>query len=69
MPVSIKSHAEIDLMRLAGKLAADVLEMIEPSIRPGVTTDELDRLCHAYIVNVQRAIPAPRYRLGRSRGK
>jgi methionyl aminopeptidase len=59
MPVSIKSATEIDQMRRAGKLAADVLEMIEPSIRPGVTTDELDRLCHAYIVNVQHAIPAP----------
>ena len=59
MPVSIKSPSEIDQMRLAGKLAADVLEMIEPCIRPGVTTDELDRRCHDYIVNVQDAIPAP----------
>ena len=59
MPVSIKSPAEIDQMRLVGKLAADVLEMIEPCIRPGVTTDELDRRCHDYIVNVQDAIPAP----------
>ncbi len=59
MPVSIKSATEIEHMRLAGKLAADVLEMIEPSIRPGVTTDELDHLCHDYIVNVQHAIPAP----------
>ncbi len=59
MPVSIKSPPEIEQMRLAGKLAADVLEMIQPHIVPGVTTDELDRLCHVYMVEVQDAIPAP----------
>ncbi len=46
-------------MRVAGRLAAEVLEMIGPRVRPGVTTDELDRICHDYIVNVQRAVPAP----------
>lgn len=59
MPVSIKNAADIEHMRLAGRLAAEVLEMIAPHIQPGVTTDELDRLCHAYIVEVQDAIPAP----------
>ena len=46
-------------MRVAGRLAAEVLEMIEPHVRPGVSTDELDLLCHRHIVDVQRAIPAP----------
>ncbi len=46
-------------MRVAGKLAAEVLEMIAPHVVPGVTTGELDRLCHNYIVDVQGAIPAP----------
>jgi methionyl aminopeptidase len=59
MPVSIKSPAEIKLMREAGRLAAEVLEMIEPHVVPGISTGELDRICHDYIVNVQKAIPAP----------
>ncbi len=59
MSVSIKTAAEIDRMRVAGQLAADVLDMIRPHVQPGVTTEELDRLCHDYIVNVQQAIPAP----------
>jgi len=59
MPVSIKNAADIEHMRLAGRLAAEVLEMIAPHIQPGVTTDELDCLCHEYIVGVQDAIPAP----------
>lgn len=59
MPVSIKNAAEIEHMRLAGRLAAEVLEMIAPHIQPGVTTEELDRLCHDHIVRVQDAIPAP----------
>lgn len=46
-------------MRVAGRLAAEVLRMIEPYIKAGVTTGELDRICHDYIVNVQKAIPAP----------
>jgi methionyl aminopeptidase len=46
-------------MRLAGRLTAEVLDMIGPHVVPGVTTEELDRLCHDYIVNVQQAVPAP----------
>ena len=46
-------------MREAGRLAAEVLEMIGPHVLPGISTGELDRLCHDYIVNVQKAIPAP----------
>ncbi len=46
-------------MRVAGRLAAEVLEMIEAHVRPGVSTDELDELCHQHIVNAQQAIPAP----------
>ncbi|BAU48175.1 methionine aminopeptidase [Sulfurifustis variabilis] len=59
MPVTIKTPEEIEKMRLAGRLAAEVLRMIEPHVRPGVTTGELDRICHDYIVNVQQAVPAP----------
>src|SRR6056300_855010 len=59
MAVSIKTPEEIELMRTAGRLAAEVLEMIEPHVIAGVSTGELDRICHDYIVNVQQAIPAP----------
>ncbi|MFZ5654810.1 MAG: type I methionyl aminopeptidase [Pseudomonadota bacterium] len=59
MAVSIKSPAELDKMRIAGRLAAEVLEMIAPHVEPGVSTGELDRICHDYIVRVQGAIPAP----------
>lgn len=46
-------------MRVAGRLAAEVLQMIRPHVSPGVTTGELDRICHDYIVNEQQAVPAP----------
>jgi len=46
-------------MRVAGRLTADVLDMIGAHVQPGITTDELDRICHDYIVNTQQAIPAP----------
>ena len=59
MSVTIKSPDEIRKMRVAGKLAADVLEMIEPFVVAGQSTDELDRTCHDYIVNARKAIPAP----------
>ena len=59
MPITIKTADEIDKMRVAGRLAAEVLEMVVPYVRPGVTTDELDQLCHRHIVEVQQAIPAP----------
>mgnify|MGYP000005626527 FL=1 len=59
MSVSIKSVDELAKMRVAGALAAQVLEMIGPYVVPGVTTGELDRICHEYIINEQQAIPAP----------
>ncbi|MDO9177983.1 MAG: type I methionyl aminopeptidase [Agitococcus sp.] len=59
MSVSLKTDEEIAKMRVAGKLAADVLMMIGDFVKAGVTTEELDRRCHDYIVNVQQAIPAP----------
>ena len=59
MTVTLKTPEDIAKMRIAGKLAAEVLEMIAEYVKPGVTTEELDRICHDYIVNVQKAIPAP----------
>lgn len=59
MSISIKDESEINKMRIAGKLAAEVLEMIAPYVVSGVTTNELDQICHDYIINQQRAIPAP----------
>jgi methionyl aminopeptidase len=56
--VSIKTADEVSKARIAGKLAADVLDMIAPHVRPGVTTEELDRLCNDYIVNTQGTVPA-----------
>ena len=55
--VPIHSPAQIAQSGVAGQLAAEVLAMITPHVKAGVTTDELDRLCHDYIVNVQKAIP------------
>jgi methionyl aminopeptidase len=59
MAVIIKTADEIEKMRVAGRLAAEVLEMIGGYVKPGVSTDELDRICHDYIVTEQQAIPAP----------
>ena len=59
MPISIKSPEDITKMRIAGALASEVLEMIGPFVIPGVSTGELDLICHNYIVNQQKAIPAP----------
>lgn len=59
MSVLIKTPEEIEKMRVAGKLAAQVLEMIEPYVEEGVSTDELNERCHQYIVNDLQAIPAP----------
>lgn len=59
MAVSIKTPEEIQKMRVAGELAARVLQMIESQVQPGITTGELDRICHDYIVNDLEAIPAP----------
>ena len=58
MTVSIKSPEDIAKMRIAGRLAADVLQIIAPHVQAGVCTAELDRVCHEYIVNVQHTIPA-----------
>ncbi|MBP8202827.1 MAG: type I methionyl aminopeptidase [Pseudomonas sp.] len=59
MTVTIKTPDEIEKMRVAGRLAAEVLEMIGEHVKAGVTTETLDRICHDYIVDVQQAIPAP----------
>ncbi|MBT8150752.1 MAG: type I methionyl aminopeptidase [Gammaproteobacteria bacterium] len=59
MAVVIKSADEIEKMRKSGALAAQVLEMIGPHVMPGISTGELDRICHEYIVNELDAIPAP----------
>ena len=59
MPVTIKSPEEQDKMRNAGRLAADVLDMIGDFVKPGISTSDLDKICHKYITEVQQAIPAP----------
>ncbi|MCX7627668.1 MAG: type I methionyl aminopeptidase [Methylophilaceae bacterium] len=59
MAIIIKTPEEIEKMRIAGRLAGEVLDYITPFVQPGVTTGELDRLCHDYMVNVQGCIPAP----------
>ena len=59
MAISIKSNKEIEKMRVAGKLASEVLDYITPHVVPGTTTEELDNLCHNYMINVQNTIPAP----------
>ena len=57
--VDIKSESEIRKMKVAGKLAADVLTMIGDYVKSGISTGELDKICHDYIINQQKAIPAP----------
>ena len=59
MSISIKSAADIEKMRIAGRLAAELLDYITPFVQVGITTAELDKLCHDYMVNVQQTIPAP----------
>lgn len=59
MSITPKTPAEIEKMRVAGRLASEVLDFITPHVQPGTTTEELDRLCHDYMVNVQHTIPAP----------
>ncbi len=58
MPITLKTSDEIGKMRVAGRLAAEVLQVVAPHVKPGVTTAELDRICHDHIVNVQQAVPA-----------
>jgi methionyl aminopeptidase len=57
--IVLKSEAEIEAMRVAGQLAGDVLRMIREHVEPGITTGELNDICHRYITEVQNAIPAP----------
>jgi methionyl aminopeptidase len=59
MPVHIKTPEEIEKMRAAGRLAGEVLDYITPFVKANVTTDELDALCHEYMVKVQGTTPAP----------
>ena len=59
MSINIKTSQEIEKMRVAGKLASEVLLMIEEYVKPGVTTGELDSICHKHIIEKQKAVPAP----------
>lgn len=59
MSITLKTPEEIEKMRVAGQLAAQQLQMIAPYIKAGITTNELDQICHDYTINVQQAIPAP----------
>jgi len=58
MKITIKTPEQLEKMRVAGRLASEVLDMIGEHVKPGVTTDDLDRLCYEHIVNKQKAIPA-----------
>jgi len=59
MAILIKKAEEIEKMRIAGRLGGEVLQMIRPHVTAGITTNELDKICHDYIVDIQKAIPAP----------
>lgn len=59
MTISIKNNEDIKKMRIAGKLASEVLDYISPFVKPGISTEELDLLCHNFMVNEQNTIPAP----------
>ncbi|MGE3928250.1 MAG: M24 family metallopeptidase, partial [Lautropia sp.] len=59
MSITLKSPEDVEQMRVAGRLASEVLDFITPHVKAGVTTETLDALCHDYIVNQQLAIPAP----------
>ena len=59
MTIILKNASDIEYMRISGKLAAEVLDFIEPWVKPGITTLALDKLCHDYIVNQQQAYPSP----------
>ena len=58
MAISVKSPKEIEKMRVAGRLAAEVLELLREHVKPGITTEELDRIAYEHIVDVQKAVPA-----------
>ena len=59
MAVTPKTPEEIEKMRVAGRLASEVLDFIAPYVKPGITTGRLNDLCHAYMVNEQGTVPAP----------
>lgn len=59
MKVNIKTAQDIEKMRVAGRLASEVLDYITPFVKQGITTEDLDTLCHRYMVDVQKTIPAP----------
>ncbi len=59
MTITLKTAADIERMRVAGRLAAEVLDMLTPHVKAGVTTDQLDKLAHDHIVNIQGGVPAP----------
>lgn len=59
MKVTIKTPDEQEKMRRAGRMAADLLDFIAPHVQPGITTDELNALCHQYMIDVQKTVPAP----------
>ena len=59
MSVNLKTPEEIEKMRVAGRLASEVLDYITPHVQPGITTGELDRMCHEYMVKTQQTVPAP----------
>ena len=59
MAVVLKSPEDMERMRIAGRLASEVLDFIAPHVRPGVTTGKLNDLCHDYMVKVQGTVPAP----------
>jgi methionyl aminopeptidase len=58
MTIQLKTPEQIEKMRVAGRLAAEVLQVVAEHVKPGVSTLELDRICHDHIVNVQKAVPA-----------
>jgi methionyl aminopeptidase len=59
MGIIVKTAEEVESMRIAGRLAGEVLDFITPFVKPGITTDELDKRCHDYMVDVQGCVPAP----------
>ena len=59
MTITLKSAADIEGMRIAGRLGSEVLDMLTPHVKAGVTTEQLDKLAHDYIFEVQQAVPAP----------
>src|SRR5678810_877571 len=59
MTITIKNDAEIAAMRVAGRLASEVLDILTPHVKPGVTTEQIDKIAHDHIVYEQNAVPAP----------